>query len=203
MATVTPATDALNFVAGLATTTSAKKDTKPVIQVPELAESIETYIVRKAEADTAQALADAAKDQIVAAVGPKRLELCVRAGKVISSVSVNRRLTFTQTSRYSTVPEARKEALAEAFGDSFGRYFQSTLAISLKRQSANDEQVLTELVSALGPEFFQAHFDVRRDLLVQDAFHNDFTTRSEVQELAQPFFEEQTIRPYSPSLKVS
>jgi hypothetical protein len=39
--------------------------------------------------------------------------------------------------------------------------------------------------------------------LVQDAFHNDFTTRSEVQELAQPFFEEQTIRPYSPSLKVS
>ena len=203
MVTVTPTTDALNFVAGLAATKSAKKDTKPVIQAPELAESIETYIVRKAEADTAQALADAAKDQIVSTVAPKRLELCVQAGKVISSVSVNRRLTFTQTSRYSTVPETRKEALSEVFRDSFGRYFESTLSISLNRASANDEYVLTQLVSALGADFFREHFEVRRDLLVLSAFHNDYTTRSEVQELAQPFFEEQTIRPYSPSLKVS
>jgi hypothetical protein len=122
---------------------------------------------------------------------------------VVASVSVNGRLTFTQTSRYSTVPEARAEALAAAFGDQAARYFKPTLSISLKAASANNEAVLTRLIEALGGDFFQANFDVKRDYLVDASFHNDYSTKPEVQAIAQPFIDEQTIRPYSPSLKIS
>ena len=138
----------------------------------------------------------------MAAVAPQRLRLCQEQGKVLPSISVNSRLTYTQTGRYSTVPEARKEALQSAFDSTFGRYFHDTLAISLKPTSANNEAVLIRLVETLGPEFFAAHFDVKRDLLVQEAFHNDYSTRADVAEVAQPFIDEQTIRPYSPSLKI-
>ena len=203
MATLTQNSGALNLVAGLAATTKGKaKDAKPAINDPALAESIETYIARKAEAETATALKDAAAEQIISAVRPRRLEACAAAGKVLASVTVNNRLTYTQTCRYSTVAEERKEALADAFGDAFGRYFADTLAISLKRESANDEAVLSRLIDALGGDFFAEHFEVKRDLLVQEAFHNDYSIRPEVQAIAEPFIDEQTIRPYSPSLKI-
>jgi hypothetical protein len=145
---------------------------------------------------------DAAKEQIVSTVRPKRLEACVVAGKVLPSVTVNNRLTYTQTCKYSNVPEERKESLQDAFGDTFELYFADTLSIGLKKEAANNEEVLEKLLEALGPEFFAMHFDVKRDLVVQEAFHHDYSVRVEVQETAQPFLDEETIRPYSPSLKV-
>jgi hypothetical protein len=202
MSTV-PQTDVFQLVNSLAATKKgAAKDSKPAIFDDSLAPVIETYITRKSEAETATALMEAAKEQIVSFVRPKRLEACAAAGKVIASLSVNNRLTFTQTCRYSNVLQERGDALREAFGESFARYFADTLSISLKRESANDESVLTKLVESLGGEFFAANFDVRRDLIVKDAFHNDYSCRPEVTELAQPFLDEQTIRPYAPSLKV-
>ena len=194
---------ALDLVSSMAAKPAKKGSSKPVIEAPELSEVIDTFIVRKQEAETAQALCDAAKEQIVSFVRPKRLELCVRHGKVLASVSLNNKITFTQTCRYSKVPEARQEAIAEAFGEDTDRYFKTTLSLGLKSDSANDEAVLTKLVESLGTEFFSTHFEVSRDLLVQDAFHNDYCTRKEVQERAEEFIEEETIRPYSPSLKVA
>ncbi len=194
-------TSALNKIAGLAGR-STKKDTKPTIHEPALAEPIAVYIARKQEAETAKALADAAAEQIVSAVRPQRLKICATAGKVVSSVSVNGILTFTQTCRYCNVPQERKDALAEAFPATFDRYFSDTLQIGLKKESANNEVFLTKLLDALGEDEFSAHFDVRRDLVVNDAFHNDYSTRAEVQAVAQPFMDEQTIRPYAPSLKI-
>ena len=201
--TTTTSTSASAFVAGLAKTTkTTKKDTKPAINDPELSEPIAVYIARDQEAKTAQALADAAKDQIVSAVAPRRLDFCREAGAVLSSVSVNGVLTFTQTSRYCNVAEERREALEMAFGDNFPRYFADTLAISIKKDAANDERVLEKLLELIGPEFFAEVFDVRRDLIVKDVFHNEYSTRADVQAIAQPFMDEQTIRPYSPSLKI-
>ncbi len=201
-ATTTSATSALSRVASLAKKSPAKKDAKPEIFAPELSESIAVFIARDQEAKTAQALADAAKDQIVSAVAPRRLEACRDAGKVLASVSVNGILTYTQTCRYSNVAEERRDALEQAFGESFDRYFADTLAIGLKKDAANDERVLEKLLEMIGDEFFAEVFDVRRDLAVKEAFHNDYTTRPEVQAIAQPFIDEQTIRPYAASLKI-
>jgi hypothetical protein len=193
----------MNLISGLATKSkAAKKDDKPTVFDPSLSEPIAIYIARKQEAETAQALCDAAKEQIVSAVRPRRLEACRAAGKVLSSVSINGILTFTQTCRYSNVAEERKGALTEAFNGSFDRYFADTLAIGLKKESANDESVLCKLLESLGQDFFAEHFDVRRDLIVKDAFHNDYSTREEVQAIAEPFIDEQTIKPYAPSLKI-
>lgn len=202
LTTTTAPTGASAFVAALAKKPAAKKDTKPAINDPALSEPIAVYIARDQEAKTAQALADAAKDQIVSAVAPRRLDFCREAGAVLSSVTVNGLLTFTQTSRYCNVAEERREALEAAFGENFGRYFADTLTISLKKDAANDERVLSRLLEAIGPEYFAEVFDVRRDLAVRDVFHNEYCTRADVQAIAQPFMDEQTIRPYSPSLKI-
>ena len=202
-ATTPAASAAMSLIAGMAgKSTAAAKSKKPEVNDPSLDLVIKEYITRKAEAETAKALADSSAEQIIATVRPLRLQACVEAGKVLPSVSVNGALTYTQQCRYSAVPEERAEALAAAFGDAMDRYFKPTLKIELKTASANDEAVLTKLVEALGVDFFQAHFGVKRDLLVQDAFHNDHSTRPEVQAAAQPFIDEQTIRPYSPSLKI-
>lgn len=77
------------------------------------------------------------------------------------------------------------------------------MKIALKPESANNEAVLTKLIDTLGAEFFQAHFDVSRPLLVTEQFHHDYTTRSDVQRVAQPFLDEETIKPHAPGLRLS
>jgi hypothetical protein len=194
---------ALSLIAGMATTTKKKgKSDKPEICDPSLDGVIDEFIVRKSEAETAEALRDAAAQQIISTVRPQRLTCCQQLGKVVASVSVNSKLTFTQTCRYSAVPEERGDAMAAAFGPEFDRYFKPTFTITLKPTSANNEAVLNELIARLSPEFFAANFDVKRQLLVQEAFHNSFSVNPAVQAIAQPFIDEETIRAYSPSLKV-
>lgn len=194
--------DLINQMAGKPKTAKSKSS-KPGIDDPEIDEAINTFITQKAAAETAETLRDQAKDQIIARVGPMRLALCVANSAVAPSVLVNGKLTLTQTCKYCVVPQERAEDLAAAFGDDFDRFFRQTLGISLKPDSANNPEVLTALIERLGPEFFQEHFAVRRDLVVTDVFHNAYTTKPDVQETAKPFLDDQTIRPYAPSLRIS
>lgn len=204
IATDTGSAGALDLISGMAAKTKAKKrDAKPEINEPSLDTVIAEWMRRKSEYDTAESLMKAAQDQIVTYVKPKRLEICTDLGKVCPSLLINQKLTYTQQCRYSIVPEERSADLAAAFGPNYARFFRPTLAISLKKDSANNESVLTRLVEALGADFFAAHFDVKRDLLVQETFHHEFSCRKEVQVVAQPFMDEETIRAYSPSLKVT
>lgn len=201
---VNGAVDAFALIAGMADTPkkSGKKD-KPEVKDESLNPLIEKFKTAKRAEEDAKAVKDSVKDQITAIVGPKRLELCVEAGEVLSSVKVNGTLTFTQQSRYTPVPQEATDQLKEAFGDDFSRYFVPTLEIKLNDASANNAEVLKFLLDKLGPETFQKHFTVRRDLLVQPVFHNEYTTRADVQETASPFMMDNTIKPYAPSLKVS
>jgi len=184
-----------------------KKAAKPEFALPDMAQAAEDYIAHKAAVDTGTALMNAAKDQILAAAVPKRLDLCVQQAAVLPSVSVvagPHRLTMTVTKKYCAVPEARTEALEEAFGKNFDRFFKGTLAIGLKAESANSgEAFLSELIHLLGEDFFAAHFEAKRDLDVTDAFHNSYTTDAAVQATAAPFIQEQTIRNYAASLKIA
>jgi hypothetical protein len=183
-----------------------KKDAKPEIVDPTLKAAIDEWIERKIEFDTAEALLGAVKEQIVSAVRPQWLQACAGRGKTEPSATVTgdgqRKITFTQTSRYSNTPEARMDALRERFGPIADDYFKMTLTISLKKDSANAEEALQYLVERVSPEWFMLNFDVKKEFVVQPRFHTDYTTRPEITQIAEPFIQEETIRPYSPSLKV-
>jgi len=178
------------------------KETKPSLNMPELDSHIATFIAQKAAEETAAALKDAAKDQITMAVGPQRLRLCTEAGVVMPSITVNGRLTFTRDRRYSLVVQERRDDLLDTFGEKFKTYFAETLAISLKPEAAANETVLAEMIEKLGPEFLAQHFDIRRDMSVTEAFHHGYSTDPIVREQAKPFIDDQTIKPYAPSLKI-
>jgi hypothetical protein len=73
----------------------------------------------------------------------------------------------------------------------------------MAKGSANDERVLEELIVKLGEEFIAKHFEIRRDLKVQEAYHHAHATRAEVQEAARPFVDREIIKCAAPSLKVT
>lgn len=131
---------------------------------PSLTALIDSFINHKGAAETEQALADQAKDQILEKARPFRLEQCVKQGKVMSSITINGKLAMSQSCKYCAVPQERGADLKTAFGKEFGQYFQPTMTIGLSKASANDEAVLKTMLDKLGPEFVARHFEVKRDL---------------------------------------
>lgn len=200
MATMTKPGGVLAMVAGMATT-KPKKDAKPEVSDPSLDGLIEKRIEQKRALDDAEAALMTTDDQLIAAIGPKRLEACRRMGKVESSVRVNKKLTLTQKAQYCEIPQEREADLAAAFGEKARVYFPARVSLSLTDEAAQDEGVLQALVDALGPERFGQVFKAKRTLVVSEAFHTDVTLSEEVEQLAAPFLADQTIKPYRATLK--
>lgn len=200
-----PSSGAKSILSSMAKKPASKsgKSDKPVLQDPLLADSIAAYITHKTAMDTAKALMEVAADQLLSAGRQARLGFCIAAGKVIASIGINNRLTLTQTCKYCVVPEERADDLQAAFGERYEKFFKPTLSIALKAESANNEDVLAALVDAVGAEFIEANFDVRRDVVVQEAYHIAYSTDENVQAIAQPFMDDQVIRPYTASLKIT
>lgn len=202
MATKTSAADLIGKMAQKPKTSAKAATGKPEVNDPALDAQIDTFVEQKRNMETAKAMMDSAKAQILAECEPERLAACVRDRKVHASVAVNGRLTMTQMRRYSKIDQGATDELAEAFGDDFGDYFEATLAIALAPGSANDDAVLEELIEKLGPEFFEKHFEVRRDLVVKEAFHTAYCTDENVQKKAAPFVQSQVIKNAAASLKI-
>lgn len=204
--------DLVNAMAGKTVEKKGGKPGKPTVQIDSLDDRkgddgsvipgpITTFLEQKAAEATAKALKEAAEQQILSNVGPERLKACVRAGEVHASIGVNDRLTFTLPRKYSVVPQEHAEDLEKTFGDDYSRYFDAQLAIGLAPGAANDEAVLAKLIELVGAEFFQANFEVRRDLKVTEAFHKDWSTKTAVQETAAPFFADHRLKMNKASLK--
>lgn len=195
---------AMSRLAALATQKPKKgsKAPKPGFTDPALDKAILDFITHKRAMESAEALMKAAQDQITT-TGRRQLRAASsRAGEALSSVSVNDRLVLTQQNRYSVVPGAAADDLREAFGAQYEKFFKATFAISLKPESANNEAVLNELMERLGDEFVAEHMLISRDLIVDKAFHAAYLLDDAVAAAADPFLAEQTIKPYSASLKV-
>lgn len=201
---------AMSLLAGLAATAPAKKGKadKPELQDAALGESIEAFIKHQAAMESAEALMQAAKGQLTARAREHRYEFCATQGKVISSTSLcagpgKPKLTFTMQNRYSAVPGEHVPALQDAFGEKYPLYFKSAFELKLNETSANDEAVLTELIEKVGQEFLAKHFAIKQVVKVQEALHNAITVQSDVRAVAQPFLDQEIIKPASPSLKVA
>jgi hypothetical protein len=201
----------LASLAGASPSKGKKKAEKPVLVDATLEQSVSEFIRQKAARDSAEALMKAAEDQLLKAGHDFLLDTCQSRGESMSSIAIGvetaegpvPKLTMTQQNRYSAIPQERAAAVREAFGKEFEVYFAETFAISLKDESANDEAVLRHTIEALGAEFIARHFDIRRDLAVRPTFHPAYLTRPEISAAAKPFLDDQTIKPYKASLKVT
>lgn len=202
--TTKTASNPADLLKRMAAKTPAKKgkQEKPALNDPSLQADVDAYIKHRTAEDEAKSMADAVKDRLVTAGQRFRLEHCRAARAVESSVSINGKLTMTRSSAYSKVPAEREDALRAAFGEKFDSYFKADLVIALTPDAATDEGFLGRLMEALGEDFEQK-FTVTRSIKPTEQYHNDVTLDPAVEAAAQPFIDEQVIKPFAASLKIA
>lgn len=202
-ATLTAPMGLLQKMAGKSKPAAKKKAEKPEVSLPDLDRHILRWQAAKKRFDRYKSLADTEEAQILAAARPAYREACRAASSFESSAKVNGKLLLTAANKYSPVPQDHESALAETFGDDFGRYFKAALQIKLTDEAAADEEFLGRLIEALGEDEFARRLTVTRTLSVTEALHRDIVMRPEVEEKARPFTESEVIKQYKPSLKLA
>lgn len=206
MATVAKAPSALDFIKSKAKPSSAKKDGKPVLADESLADLLRDYKQHKDAAESHEALAATIKDQITMPASRFLFEVAGKKKEIVSTIEIQaggRKMAYTLQNSYSAVPIEQKPRLEEMFGAEVSRYFVDHLEISIKPDSAVDEQFLSELMLAVGQENFDKHFSVKCSMKVTESFHQAYLTDEAFRAQVQPLVDDQTIKPRSPSLKVS
>lgn len=204
--------DALRKMARGSGTPRKGSDT-PLVERPDLADLLNRWAEAKREAAKFDSLVQACAAQIAAAARDERLRASRRAGRVISTVRLSGggvSCDVTQSSRYCKVPNetpaqlARVEQLRETFGDDFGRYFRERLDVTPTEGALADEDFLAGFVALLMEHYgerFAALFSTTQTFTATRAFHDEYTLRPEVEAKAQPFIEDETVKPYAPGVK--
>jgi hypothetical protein len=123
---------------------------------------------------------------------------------------VNNTLTVTQSKAYCILKKetpAQLEAMAELqekLGDMYQTYFAEQIDVKLSDQAVEDQQFLSDLLAfaqeRLGDKFAE-YFEVKQEFKPTAKFHEDLSTNPAVQEKAQPFLDDFTIKPYAPTVK--
>lgn len=182
--------------------TKGGKSATPAVSLPELESTIDRWAEAKSQRDRFEAIMADAEAQIIAEGTRARLEACRRAGKVESSVRINGRVTMTQKCQYSAVPMEAAGRLDEAFGHSRAVYFTVATDAKLTDAAVNDAGLLEDIMKAIGPARFAQAFQVKQVFKPSEAFHTDYTLRPEIEARAAELVQDQTIKPYKPSLRV-
>ena len=212
--------DLLRQLAG-ARPAKSKKPAAPVAERPDMGPTIKGWHEAKKLADQYTSVQKTFAAQIIAAASAERLAACRRAGQVLTTVRLDGGpeagglgVTVTQTSRYCRLPDekpeqqARRDELLAAFGDDAPRYFAEQLEVTLADGAADRDDYqafLAEYVGVLIGHFgerFAQWFKVTRSFAPTQAFHNDYALRPDVEAKARPFVDDETIKPYAPSVKV-
>ena len=205
--------DALRKMARGAAAASKKGSDTPLVERPDLADLLGRWAEAKREAARFDSLVRAHADQIAAAARDERLRASGRAGRVLATVRLSGggvSCDVTQGGRYCRVPDetpaqlARLAQLREAFGDDFGRYFRERLDVAPAEGAAADEEFLAGFVGLLMGHYgerFAALFSTTQTFTATRAFHEDYTLRPDVEARARPFVEDETVKPYAPSVK--
>jgi hypothetical protein len=195
---------ALAAVAAIAAATpkpAAARSGKLAAHDPSLDDPIARFLEAKREADRWTALMETAEAQIIERGRELRIAECRRARRLESSIRLNNAVTMTQKAQYCKIDPAYIADMETAFGADAGRYFVQRLKIELTEQSAADENVLAELLRAFGEDGFARIFKTTRTVEVTEQFHHDLTLLPEVEAAARPFLDDETIKPYKPTVR--
>lgn len=197
-------TSPLDLVMSMGKKSTAKpKAAKPTVAVDaSMAKMLDEYFENERLAKSHKAMAETARDQIVAQAKPYFYDACKNAGKALSSVSLGKG-TLTVTNNYSLIDADEGDALSHAFGEQFPMFFRRSIEMSVSKDVSNDDDFIKDLVQRVGTDFFQKYFVVKMGLKVTDAMHAALSLDEGVREIAQPFIDGQVIKPYSPSIKLA
>lgn len=185
---------------GKAVKTATKKVSVSIDATTEKA--IDDYFEHDRLAKSHKSMAETCRDQVIAGAKALYYDACKLAGKALSSIKVGKG-TMTVTNNYSLIDASNQEALQEAYGVNYDAYFRRSIELSVNKESSNDDTFLNDLLTMVGPEFFQRHFVAKTGIRVTDALHTAIALDAKVREATQPFLDQQVIKPYSPSLKLA
>jgi hypothetical protein len=213
-------TNPLEKLRALAGKTSApKKSETPIAEAQDLGPVMEQYLEAKRQAEYYESLMETLGAQIRAEAKPRWLEACRRQNKVQSSVKLRatidgkpQTLTVTQQARYcaiKTETEPQQQRLAElqaAFPNDHERYFANVIDVKLTDAAAADPQFLGGFVDLLmqhyGEEGFSRYFTVTSTFTPTKAFHEAYVLNPQVQAIAEPWLEDESVRPYKATVKL-
>ncbi len=195
-----PAPSALETVAGMAGEHTGERTL--TYDSPAIAKDVRGFIEADRQAKEWASRRDTHAAQIAAAAGPGRVDACRHAGRAAPSVVVNGKLTYTQKNQFAVVPQGALPRIRRAFKGETERYFQERISVELSPAAVNEE-TLRELLEKLGEERFRALFNVTSEVVVTDAFYDDWTLKPSVEEKARGLIDEGLIRPYKPTLRVA
>lgn len=179
----------------------AGKGKSPQVTIDGLDPLIERFVASKKAMDEAKAINDTTKAQITADALPALRKVSRDGGKFEGSCRLNGKVTFVTTSRYSAVNPDDLPELRKVFGKDTDRYFQDTLAIGLTPAAAGNEAILKRLLDAFGDEFGDV-FTVKNTAVVTEEFHRDLAMKPAIEKKAQPFLDDDRIKPYSPTVRI-
>lgn len=197
MTVATKAVSALDMLKSAAK--SAKKDSKPILNSPDLESTLRAFLKHTSDAESHETLAKQAKDQLLEPARAFLMAECERTGKTMSSITIQcgeLKATYSLKSQYCDVAVTDKPILEAVFGEETSKFFKDKLEIKIKDEAMTDE-VLGKLVEIIGID----NLEIKNTIKVTEGFHNQFVGSAAFREKCHGLIESGKVRPYAASIK--
>lgn len=197
-----PEFDINAILGGAAKPQESKSGSKtPVLTVGDDVKEIATKLrTVKGELDSAEAQFELLKSELVEKVTGARAELCKTGYHSTVRVPDAQGLSVSVTwsGSYSKVGIEKKDAIEGVVGERFEEFFSLVNEIKVRPEACGNQEMLTELIAAIGPERFAQFFEVSRTIKPTERYTTEFFTAfDEEQRTALS----QVVKQYSPSIK--
>jgi len=205
--------DAVMNEAATATKGSKSKSKIPVIDVPELKQSIKEWLEANREAKTQESIMTKAFGLIRPVAEALRVRSCRDSKEFLNSVKLRSKegeptITFTQTASFTGIGQESKAVLQKTCEENdidYDRYFESVPQISLKKDLTPEqrEKVIKKMITTF-KEQMREYFDVKYPITVKPQLLKDLAFDDGVERLFErlgPGSAASVITPKKPSLK--
>jgi len=178
---------------------SAKKPSMPTVSAD--AGMVKQWLDGKAMKTDGEALMKMAEEALVAEVEPRRLDLSMDAGAVVSSVKVNGKVTMTTKNAYCRIDPEHLPKLQKVFGDRADGFFVERTVVTLTEAAFADEDFLAAIMAAVPSGREDEYLHVSNAVVPTEAFHTARNTDQTVAMQATHLMDEGIVKPYRPAFR--
>lgn len=200
----------LENILASATTTKSSKDKSKALEIPvtdaKTLKKVDTWLNSNKQVDLEKAKMVSSQDDILAFARKHHLEHVASTQSIPATVklviptgSLSIDLAKCQYCKISRL--TAEEGLKKAFGESFGKCFDTKLAIKLTEVALSDKTLLATLIKAVGEENFKKFFEVEQVLVPTKVLHEGRFLDSDIKAAYEKAEEAKLIAPFSASFK--
>lgn len=182
---------------------AAKKGTKPttdMVEIPVPPGLLLNHKIKYDVAKAAKAELELSEEELLSSVKPEYVKTL--KDRYVNSARLAEgdvEATVSWKDAYSKIPTEKAEEIRNLVGDQYEDYFKEVNEIVVKEDVAANEDLLTRLIEAIGPDTFEKFFDVAQHIRPTSRF-----TQERYRELS-PEVNNQldvTVRQYKPAVRV-